>query len=360
MSPRRVLMTADAVGGVWTYALDLARGLTGHGVEVLLAVEGQPPDTAQRAAAAAIDGLEMVETGIELEWRDRGGALAAVDADRLRTLAEGFAPDIVHLNGYRDALLDWRVPVVVAAHSCVRSWWWACHGGEPPEEWRAYGRAVAQGLAMADAVAVPTEAFARELGRLYGPLPQAQVIPNGRDARPAPAPARLPMVLTVGRLWDEAKSLGTIEAAAPHLPWPVVAAGAMPEQAPRHVHPTGRLAERTVLALMAHAEIYAAPACYEPFGLANLEAAGAGCAMVLGDIPSQRELWGDSAAFVAPGDVDGLAGTLRALARDPERREKLRRRSTARAAGLGAGRMTAAYLGLYRRLLASPRREAAS
>ena len=34
----RVLMTADAVGGVWTYALELARGLADQGVETLLAV----------------------------------------------------------------------------------------------------------------------------------------------------------------------------------------------------------------------------------------------------------------------------------------------------------------------------------
>ena len=33
------------------------------------------------------------------------------------------------------------------------------------------------------------------------------------------------------------------------------------------------------------------PARYEPFGLSILEAALSGCALVLGDLPSLRELW---------------------------------------------------------------------
>ena len=41
--PTRLLMTADAVGGVWTYALDLAAGLAPFGVETTLAVLGPAP-----------------------------------------------------------------------------------------------------------------------------------------------------------------------------------------------------------------------------------------------------------------------------------------------------------------------------
>ena len=39
--PLRLVLTTDAVGGVWTYATDLARGLSARGVEVTLAVLGQ-------------------------------------------------------------------------------------------------------------------------------------------------------------------------------------------------------------------------------------------------------------------------------------------------------------------------------
>ena len=47
--PRRVLMTADTVGGVWTYALDLSAGLGRSGIEVVLATMGRLPPPQQRA-----------------------------------------------------------------------------------------------------------------------------------------------------------------------------------------------------------------------------------------------------------------------------------------------------------------------
>ena len=53
----KILMTADAVGGVWTYALDLAVGLAPRGVEVVLAVLGPAPSPRQRAAAAGSVGM---------------------------------------------------------------------------------------------------------------------------------------------------------------------------------------------------------------------------------------------------------------------------------------------------------------
>ena len=46
----RVLMTADAVGGVWTYALDLSAALAEHDISVVLATMGPRPNAAQRAA----------------------------------------------------------------------------------------------------------------------------------------------------------------------------------------------------------------------------------------------------------------------------------------------------------------------
>ena len=63
----------------------------------------------------------------------------------------------------------------------------------------------------------------------------------------------------------------------------------------------GRLSAGELADWYARAAIYALPARYEPFGLSALEAALSGCALVLGDIPSLREIWGDAALFVPPG-----------------------------------------------------------
>ncbi len=89
---------------------------------------------------------------------------------------------------------------------------------------------------------------------------------------------------------------------------------------------------------------------YEPFGLSVLEAALAGCALVLGDVPSLRELWDDAAVFVAPDDADALRGALAALIADARGRTRLAERAHERAGSYDTERMAAAYLALYSRL----------
>jgi glycogen(starch) synthase len=81
-----------------------------------------------------------------------------------------------------------------------------------------------------------------------------------------------------------------------------------------------------------------------------LEAALAGCALVLGDIPSLRESWRGAAELVAPDDDDALAHALRMLACDPARRAALAARSQARARRFAPERMADRTLALYRTL----------
>ena len=71
LRPRKVLLTADTVGGVWTYALDLARGLSDRGVPVVLATLGPKPDAVQLAAAAEVPGLALRTLDQPLYWLAR-------------------------------------------------------------------------------------------------------------------------------------------------------------------------------------------------------------------------------------------------------------------------------------------------
>ena len=117
-----------------------------------------------------------------------------------------------------------------------------------------------------------------------------------------------PFVLSVGRLWDEAKNLTALESIASQLNWPVYVAGEEtdPETGKKtplldaSVRRLGKLTPDHVMAFMRRAGIYALPARYEPFGLSVLEAALCGCALVLSDIPSLRENWDGAAVWVAP------------------------------------------------------------
>src|SRR5688500_9788140 len=68
--PATVLMTADTIGGVWTYSMELARGLTARGTQVNLATMGELMAPEQREEANAIQGLHVIESTYKLEWMD--------------------------------------------------------------------------------------------------------------------------------------------------------------------------------------------------------------------------------------------------------------------------------------------------
>jgi len=163
----RVLMSADTVGGVWTYALDLARELCARGDEVLLATLGLA-DRGEPRAAAAIDGLTLICGDYPLEWTPEPWAELERAGEWLLELANDFAPDVVHLNHYCHGHLPWPAPRLVVAHSCVSSWYEAVRGMPPEPQWRRYRREVARGLHGADWVVAPSEAMRHAVVRNYG------------------------------------------------------------------------------------------------------------------------------------------------------------------------------------------------
>jgi glycosyltransferase involved in cell wall biosynthesis len=215
-------------------------------------------------------------------------------------------------------------------------------------------QSVSVGLRAADLVVAPSFAMLAALECHYGPLPQTRVVPNGRHMQPVPHAGKEPFVFTAGRLWDAAKNVEAVFDVASSLPWPVFVAGAPgpASTASQAIH-LGRLEGGEVARWMARASIYVLPARYEPFGLSVLEAALSGCALVLGDIDSLREIWDDVAVFVPPGDRTMLAAAILRLIDNEGLRERLARRAHQRASRFTDRRMVATYLSLYRSLIRS-------
>lgn len=353
----KILMTADTVGGVWTYALELARALGDH--QIALATMGALLSPHQRQQAEHTANLEIFESDFKLEWMQDPWRDVERAGDWLLELQSELRPDVVHLNGYAHGALEWSAPVLMAGHSCVLSWWRAVRGEAASADWNRYRREVARGLQAADLVVAPTSAMLQELEDFYAPLPQTQVIFNGRaSARFAPA-NKQDFILTAGRLWDEAKNIAALEKVAPRLKWPVCVAGdeCGPEGGStpaRGVRSLGWLNEKELAGQMARAAIYALPARYEPFGLSALEAGLSGCALVLGDIPSLREVWGEAAFFVAPDDADALEAVLRRLIENQDERTAAGQRARARALQFTPQRMAQEYRASYQKLARLP------
>jgi glycosyltransferase involved in cell wall biosynthesis len=90
-------------------------------------------------------------------------------------------------------------------------------------------------------------------------------------------------------------------------------AGLLPEA----VRTPGYLPEDELARVMAGAAALAFPSWYEGFGLPALEALACGIPVVAADLPALREVLGDQAELVPPGDADALAGALAKVLEDP-------------------------------------------
>ncbi|MCU0626984.1 MAG: glycosyltransferase [Gemmatimonadaceae bacterium] len=321
--PRRILLTADAVGGVWTWAMELARGLALHDMAVTLAVLGPAPAAAQRSEATRIPGLDLRVTELPLDWTTDSPDDVVQAGHALAALARRSGVDAALLHSAPlGAHGDWDVPVVIACHSCVATWWRTVRGEAPmPVAMRWRTAFAARGFARATRLVAPSAAFAQLTAAVYALPAPPTVVHNGR-AMPTPALSR-----AIAQWLDRV---------AARLDAPVIAAG--PLVAPHGervqcsaLHTPGALAPQAIAQQLARRPVFVSTARYEPFGLAVLEAAQAGCALVLADIPTFRELWDDAATFVPPGDDAALEQAIRSLLDDRVRRAMAGARAIARA-----------------------------
>jgi glycogen synthase len=349
---RRILMTADAVGGVWTYALDLTRFLAAYGVNVAVATMGRSLSRAQVAEASAIPNLAVFESEYRLEWMEDPWQDVLEAGEWLLELEKKFLPDIVHLNGYAHGALPWVSPKLIVGHSCVISWWKAVKKEQVPAAWDRYRAEIARGLSAADMIVTPSEAMLKALTENYAPFSEGRVIYNGRDPAFFQPQRKESVVLTVGRLWDEAKNLSLIEQVAPKISWPIYAAGENEFSSSGAVRSEkirllGALSPGLLAGWYARAPIFVLPARYEPFGLSAVEAGLSGCALILGDIPSLREIWQDAALFVSPDSAADLEQTLKEVIENASLREDLANRSRRRALEFSPRRMALEYYAAY-------------
>jgi glycosyltransferase involved in cell wall biosynthesis len=365
----RILVTTDAAGGVWAYTEELVDALTARGHEMMLVTLGPEPGAAQREWLRARPGLDVVRLPAPLEWYPEPEPGLAESVGVLRKIVRARRPDVVHLSQFYYGAFELGAPKLVVAHSDVLGWWRAVRRRDPPDDaWhRRYREWVRAGLAGAQAVAAPSGWMAEQMRARYG-VRDVRVIHNARSAarfRFRRRARRERMVVCAGRLWDEAKGVQDLVGAAALLGGDIQTVVAGPEASPSGherfpvrapgIRWAGVLGPMDLRRLLARAAVYAATSRYEPFGLAPLEAALAGCALVAADIPTYRELWGGCAEFYPPGDAPALAAAIRSLMDDDARRSALADAARARAAErFTPERMAREYEAVYHELAGAP------
>lgn len=356
----RVLMTTDTVGGVWTFAQELASGLLTRDCCVLLSSFGRMPSAAQRKQCDELARrygrrFRYVPSEVPLEWMEHNAEAFALGSAVLESEAEFFAPDLIHSNQFCYGALELDVPRVVTAHSDVLSWAKACRPERLADsEWlRNYVAQVQAGLTGADAVAAPTQWMLNALEENFELPDLRAVIPNGRSIAPSFNRPRELRAVTAGRLWDGAKGISML--AEVKSPVPISIAGESrfdgAEGAPNvgRAQLVGQLSPLEMMEMFRDSTIYLCPSIYEPFGLSALEAARCGCAVVARGIPSLREVWGDAARYF--DSAEALTGILEELAADAEALQDLRRRSFERSLFFSRDRMVDGYLAIFEQVL---------
>ncbi|HEX6354350.1 glycosyltransferase family 4 protein [Actinophytocola sp.] len=261
----------------------------------------------------------------------------------------GWRPDVVHAHDWlvthpAIALADHlSVPLVATVHATEAG----RHSGWLSQPLNQQIHSVEWWLAnRADALITCSAAMRAEVAHLFE-VSSISVIHNGispRGWRPSPATVRAararhspdgaPVVVFFGRLeWE--KGVHDLLAALPKVrrAFPgtrlVVAgqgrqAAALVEQAKklrvrRSVDFAGHLSDRALVALLAAADVVVLPSRYEPFGIVALEAAAAGAPLVASTAGGLAELVvdGETGLSVTPGEVDEIAGAVRAVLADP-------------------------------------------
>src|SRR5262249_52526175 len=143
-----------------------------------------------------------------------------------------------------------------------------------------------------------------------------------------------PWVLASGSPGEAAANIEVLRTAARTVPIRVAGEPEHPSQAEPGrggLQLVGRLGPEAVRVARARAAGDAHPTLLEPFGLAALDAALQGCALVLSDLRALRETWEGAAAFVDPHDGEAWAAELRSLIEDVPRRRRLAEAARSRA-----------------------------
>lgn len=258
------------------------------------------------------------------------------------------APDVFWLPANHPCTVSDHVPLVLTIHDLSfdvrpQDFSWSDRLNHRITNARGQAR-------RADRILVTTRAVRDEVVAAYGVDPARidVVAPGiGRPARPAEPGALAAVrarygiperyVLQVGVL-EPRKQPELLARAATRAGLPAVFAGDGPLAARLAglagpgVHVLGHVPDEDLDLLYAGALVLAYPSLLEGYGFPPQEAALRGTASVVSDLPALREVLGDAARFVPPGDEAALTAALSELAADDQARQDLAARAQALAA----------------------------
>lgn len=350
-----ILMISDTIGGVWTYSVELCKALLPFNVNFHLVTTGAALQSNQKKEIETLKNVTIYETDFLLEWMDDPWANIDASANWLLQLEEELQPHIIHINGYVYGSLAWKAPKIIVAHSDVFSWFYAVRNAAPPKEWNEYFNRVREGLNAADYLIAPSK-WMMQVREIYETPVAGKVIYNGRSNEMFQPKYKNDFVFSMGRIWDEAKNIKLLVEASSQINYSIKLAGDFSFEnnstatESSNISYLGKLSAQQIAEQLSAAAVYVMPAKYEPFGLSVLEAALSGCALVLGNIDSLKEIWGEAAIYIDTDDANLLAETVNKLMKDESLRKHYAQAAIKQAKKYSVEVMGKNYLQMYEEL----------
>lgn len=304
------------------------------------------PDRATREIVLAAPRTAPGLDALGFRWAATGethGAGTRWEQAELPAVIRREAADVVFCPGYTAPLLT-RAPVVLTIHDVsfvAHPEWFPARQG--------LRRRLLTKLSARRAVRVLTvsEFSAGEIETRLGiPREKIVVVRHGIRSPAAVDAPRRPLVLYVGSIFNRRHLPELLQAlrsvrervrdarlviVGENRSWPYenLASEAARLQIQDAVELADYVSDDRLSNLYATAMAFAFVSDYEGFGLTPLEALASGVPPVVADTPVSREVCGDAALYVPPGDVTALSGALMALLSDHTVRSRLLGRAPA-------------------------------
>jgi glycogen(starch) synthase len=380
------------VGGLGRHVHALATQLVsqGHSVVVLCRQQAGTDASTHPTSDQVIEGVRVIRVAEDpphlVFERDLVAWTLAMGHAMVRagqTLLREWHPDVIHAH-------DWLVthPAVALAASAdqplvatIHATEAGRHSGWLSQPLNQQVHSVEWWLAnSADALITCSAAMRSEVAFLFDLDPaDITVIHNGISERSWRVPAATvratharyspgggPMLLFFGRLeWE--KGVQDLIAALPRIrrshPGARLVVAGRGQHAPhlvedarkarvrRSVDFVGHLSDSQLVAALAAADVVVLPSRYEPFGIVALEAAAAGAPLVASTAGGLGEVvvHGTTGLAFAPGDIDGLTASVRAVLDDPAAAKRRAKAAKARlSSDFDWAHIAAATVGVYR------------
>lgn len=272
------------------------------------------------------DGVGRYSRCLLAALRDTAAARDEVfETHRPSALARSRGADVFHSPWMDGAMLHSPCPTVVTIHDLAAL-------KRRSEHLRGGLRLRLRHLAVQRAarVIVPTEAVARDaVAHLRIAREQVVVIPEAADAAMYP---RTPQAIAAVRarfglperflVWvgglrhpDPGKHVVKLAAAPRELPLVLVGSTRPWAHELPGVILTGQVSDEQLAAIYSAAHALMLSSADEGFGLTAVEALACGTPVAACDAPALREVLGERATFVAPGDMEGLIAAAQAARR---------------------------------------------